>query len=506
MSFRKKIFKNTMMGWVSIAVSVCTRLVTVPLILSGVGKNYYALYALVTSLINYLYLFDSGISGAVCRLYSLYFAEGDEEKVKRLISTAYGFLILVVILLSLVFIALPEEYIFKFLNVSVNDIPLLHNVLIITFLEFLIVFLSRVDIGILQGKNQFNVFWSIESIVSIVGTGLIFFFYKVDNLTLINIALINSGTRAAGAIILFLKSGYIIEKLAFFNRFSFKLLRVTLDLGSSAAIVTFAGILQNSLAPSVYSKYLSVDALFFVSISTALMLMVSRFVNTIFSSFTPYISALKPKEHHGNIKDILMKGLSFSCFSHGVICIVSSLLLDTVLRLWLSSSSLSDSDFVTLYFFTNLLFVSLLISNSTKIMDITFSSTGIHWKSTFLSLSTSACFSLALLFLAKEKFLYAYPISMIAAGIVKVGGSFRIALKTNYFSYRDIFRIMLEAFILPLGLSFICIYRYEIFDRNFFVTILPIISLLLYLLYGCFFSMSWLVQELKVVVNGRRHA
>ena len=80
MSFYKRIIKNTFVGWITVVVSMGARFISLPLILNALGKNQYATYALVTSLVNYLYLFDTGISGAVCRLYSLFHREGDKDK------------------------------------------------------------------------------------------------------------------------------------------------------------------------------------------------------------------------------------------------------------------------------------------------------------------------------------------------------------------------------------------------------------------------------------------
>ncbi len=504
MSFKRIILKNTAVGWVTVVISMGTRFVTVPLILNGVGKNQYALYALATSLVNYLYLFDSGISGAVCRLLAPLNKAKNRPELVKLVATSYAFLVSIVLVLTALCVIFPKELIFDFLNIPAAEYAIFKTVFYISFLEFVVVFVSRVDIGILQGKNQFSVMWFIESVVALVSTLFIYVFYKLGNLTLVNVALILSIGRALGAVGLFFASGFVREKVLCFRHYSGEALKPILDIGFSATIVTMVGIMQSSLAPSIYSRYLSIEAVFFCSIATALMLMASRFINTIFSSFTPYISELNPQKDHEGIKRLIVKGLSLASFSHGVACLLSSLFLDTLVRIWLSDKVLKDSDFEVIYYFVNLLLISLYISNAPKMMDITFSSTGKHWKNTYLSVATTVAFCVSLVILAKLNFLYCYPVAMLLSGFVKTGGTFRLAQKVGYLTLSETLRLTLVNFVLPLGLVLVAVYRKLFFSDELTSVGVAALALGVFIVYYLKFPLNWLLVNLGDHLRKRR--
>jgi O-antigen/teichoic acid export membrane protein len=100
----KNILFGTIVGYFSIALSIVSGVLFTPLILSYVGKSGYALYTLASSLIS-MFLFNFGMSSASNTFLAKYRSEGNEDKIRTLISIIYKIYFFIDVLLLLIFTA-----------------------------------------------------------------------------------------------------------------------------------------------------------------------------------------------------------------------------------------------------------------------------------------------------------------------------------------------------------------------------------------------------------------
>ena len=138
-------------------------------------------------------------------------------------------------------------------------------------------------------------------------------------------------------------------------------------------------------------------------------------------------------------------------------------------------------------------------------MDITFSSTGKHWKNTYWSLATTASFCLSLVFLAKNHMFYSFPAAMLISSVVKTSGCFQIAHKMGFFKWKEVCQLIATNFLIPLALSSLCIFRLYLFSHPLLVQLIPFLTIIVFVAFYYFGSMSWFLTDLKIIYQKKRN-
>lgn len=84
----KQIKYGAVISYVSLFINIIIGLVYTPWMINSIGKSNYGLYTLAMSLIG-LFVFDFGLSNAVTRFVSKYIAEGQHDRVNKLLGLVY---------------------------------------------------------------------------------------------------------------------------------------------------------------------------------------------------------------------------------------------------------------------------------------------------------------------------------------------------------------------------------------------------------------------------------
>lgn len=117
MSIARQFFKNILTSWAAYVIRLALGFVFVPYIATTFGTERYGVWVIIFQAISYITLFDFGFERAVIRFVARYWAQGDEEAVRRTLSTSQGlFLVLApVVLLTVVAVSL---FLFDWLKIS----------------------------------------------------------------------------------------------------------------------------------------------------------------------------------------------------------------------------------------------------------------------------------------------------------------------------------------------------------------------------------------------------
>ena len=168
------IIKSGIAGILGKAVTMITRLISIPLILNYLGREQYGVWILVSSIAVYILLFDFGISSAIINHVTKYNAEGDKKTASRYILSAFISISLVAFFLIL--LSIPIIYsvnwheVFKISdNISSSDTA---NVFFIGTVLFLIQLPLSIFLKIpytFQRGHLTEIFLMIGNLFSFVG-------------------------------------------------------------------------------------------------------------------------------------------------------------------------------------------------------------------------------------------------------------------------------------------------------------------------------------------------
>lgn len=114
---------GALLGYVQIAVQSVIGIIYVPLLLGRIGKAEYGLYQIVSSIIAYFTILETTLSATVLRHYTVYLAEGKQDKMENLLFMARKlFRILSVVLMLLTVPAIFALYSFYKSSFSANEL------------------------------------------------------------------------------------------------------------------------------------------------------------------------------------------------------------------------------------------------------------------------------------------------------------------------------------------------------------------------------------------------
>lgn len=112
-STSNQIKLGAILSYFALGVNILTGLFFTPWVINCIGKANYGLFTLALSVIT-LFVFDFGLSGAVTRFVAKFLAEGRQDKANNCLGLVYKLYIYIdiflVILLSLVFLFIPQIY------------------------------------------------------------------------------------------------------------------------------------------------------------------------------------------------------------------------------------------------------------------------------------------------------------------------------------------------------------------------------------------------------------
>lgn len=132
-------------------------LVTVPMVIHGLGKDRYGLLGIIWLVIGYFSLFDMGIGRALTKLVAENLGLGKREELPKIIWTAFWMILAMGVVGAVIGILASQPLIYHLLNVP----PELRREGVISFImasvSIPVVILSAAFIGVLEAHQKFSV-------------------------------------------------------------------------------------------------------------------------------------------------------------------------------------------------------------------------------------------------------------------------------------------------------------------------------------------------------------
>ena len=170
-----EVFKNAFFSSILKIISIGLSFVMVPLTLDYLSKTGYGLWAALSSVLTWFFIFDIGLGNGLKNKFIELKANNQVEKIKYYVSTAYALFFLLVFIIIIVFFVVNRLINWgDLLNAPMTMYDDLNMTVIILFISLTISFVLKLINTILQAdlkvwiSNSFSVIYSVINLVGIL--------------------------------------------------------------------------------------------------------------------------------------------------------------------------------------------------------------------------------------------------------------------------------------------------------------------------------------------------
>ncbi len=280
----------TSIAWVYRILSVVVTLITLPLILSHLGKTEFGIWVLVGQAVSFLTLSDLGVATAVGRLLARFRGMDDPKAVEQLLSTVLAMLIAAGFIVALITL-LVSLWISNLLGIEVAYAKVAQLVFVISGLSLASQFPLRIGMGILTGHQLYGphaIGKILRSILYLIGILLL---VALNALNLVSLAMVSAVTTLVAQIVLMAVAWYLTGPWSLSLRnISFGMAREILSLGSSTLCMSFTNLIYHKGIVIAVGRLLGLEAVGIYGVASSVINSVSPFISALATPFTTLAS------------------------------------------------------------------------------------------------------------------------------------------------------------------------------------------------------------------------
>ena len=254
MMFKNLYFLEVIKNLIFKILNIFLGMLIIPLSISKLGKNDYGLWITIMSIVTWFNISDFGLGNFIRNEVS-YNIKKNKEKLQKSVSEVFTVLIFIVIILS---IGISFLYSIGILNKLLKNIFIDKRIIILfvyIYLNFIVNFIFGLYISISYGISKS---YNAEISNTIFSITVLFFIYIIENISLINFALIYLIASIISKLFLFLI--VIKEDKIFLPKFlNIKRIKIKKIIcnGGSFFILQVCGIILFSTDNIIISKFLN---------------------------------------------------------------------------------------------------------------------------------------------------------------------------------------------------------------------------------------------------------
>lgn len=332
----EQILKNISFNWIAMAVGIVLGFIQAPIVVKGLGNNWYGIWVLVNQITAYTWLFDLGIREAVVRYVSRHRPRGEFEEINEIVSTAI-YLYLIISLLTMAFVSIAVLLLPHIFTINESIIPIARAALFLTGLNIAFNWFFNPYIGILMGLQRFDIFQKISIVMSIVSFVVIVTVVK-EGYGIIALSLVGlCGSMVSNGLIYWQCRKLLPE---------FRLLRLTkektrfkmlMNYGKYVLLNNVGGKIIFGADAIIIGIFLPVAAITFYAIPGMLINILRNLVSSVTWVLNPLFSELESGNDMAGIRSILFKATKFSFLVGLPVGIVYLIMGKTFISLWMGN-------------------------------------------------------------------------------------------------------------------------------------------------------------------------
>ena len=305
----KSFALGTVTSYISMAISIFTSILMVPLLMKNLGANSYGLLITLSSIFGAMGIADLGMGQSVAKLVSQNLDEiAGNDDIKKIASTAI-FTSLVIGIILIIINIIISFYIYDFMNVSNKEVQILYMIL---FLNFMVNFIFSAFNNILIGYKKIYLINTINILRSILIFVFTYIFLKFSN-GLNILALIYLGISLLMIVIAMFVVKKIVKtnliSISYFDKMIFKNI---FKPGIYFFIIQVAGLVVYNTDNIILSHFVGLAIVALYASAYKIVDMFMKLIFVVIDNLFPYISNMDGKKEYEEIKKINIFTSKFS--------------------------------------------------------------------------------------------------------------------------------------------------------------------------------------------------
>ncbi|MBC8393735.1 MAG: oligosaccharide flippase family protein [Deltaproteobacteria bacterium] len=343
----KKLFRNTIVGWVEMAILLLSALVIPPILITRLGKEGYGVWALAGQVTAYLAVLDLGVSSSVGRFVAKYSVVKDSANLARTINSAILLFLassILVVLASLILRTVFSGY----FNFSPTYYSIRKSLILWGGIGVALAFPLRIGMGVLEGFHHFHfiyLFRAIGALLKLTLIALLFGVLRNENLLLLLFVGITA-TILPNLLMCMYAYKKLLDMPFGFGQVNYSNIKEIWSLSMLTLVGTFGALLFNQGQIIGVGKIVGPESVTIYAIPVMLLTYGRMAVSYMATAFRPLASHMQALDQHEYLRKFNIFGTKVSF----IICLFLSVIIivfgQMFLRLWLFSTQLQNEDFL----------------------------------------------------------------------------------------------------------------------------------------------------------------
>ena len=339
------IISAALSGWLSKAIGVAASLITVPIVVSKLGKDGYGVWSLVGASISFLALTNFGAANSVGRFVARARGRRDADGLKIMVSTALGLMTAMGAFAVLVTVALAH-WVPGWLGLGVGYETAGRWVFVISGITLALQYPLRIGSGILQGYQRYGLVNGTEMVKTALNVGGILILWAMDQIRLVPLAIVVSLATIIQYVLLTFAGWRIAEGLVpRLKHASMAAAKEVFSLSLSSLLITLSSLLYRSGLTLMVGKLLGLAQAGVYSVVLLIMTHLSFLLTQITRSLITLASQLQAEGDMERLRRLSNQVIRVTFALGTAVAIGLCFYGEPVLRLLLSRSDWTDSDF-----------------------------------------------------------------------------------------------------------------------------------------------------------------
>jgi O-antigen/teichoic acid export membrane protein len=335
--------RNTLFNFVGQGIPLLVGVITLPLIVRGLGAERFGLLSLSWVVLGYFTIFDLGLGRAAAKYVAEALARGDKDQVPRLVWTAVtaqtifggiGALILVAIAPLLV------EHVLNIPPVLVGEAKVTFSLLAIAIPAVLV---SSSLTGVLAATQRFDLVNAVGASFSVVNSLLTLVAVLSWNWHLPHIVGMLAASRFLASVAYYWLCLRVLPSLKGLPRCHRRELRALIGFGGWVTVSSIVGPILVYLDRFIIGALLTMAAVAYYSapyeIITRLWIIPASLVATLFPAF----SMLSGQSQRERLAYFLSRSVQWVLLTLGSVVVLLTILARDILQLWLGQAFAQES-------------------------------------------------------------------------------------------------------------------------------------------------------------------
>ncbi|KLE11777.1 hypothetical protein AF80_00065 [Aliarcobacter butzleri L355] len=446
MNYNSVISKSVIFALLQKSSQMLYGVISIPIILSALGKTEYGIWIIISQLIALSYFLDLGIGNSFSRFLTRLKKKNMNFAIDKLFSTAFifiGIISTVILFFSFIF---SHEFL-SIYGLDSSQIDNYNNIFLLGLVFAMIVFPFRIFTGVYLSYHKLPILDIVISAVAFSKLIILYLLYKSSLLSITSLVYVVNGMELMSFLILYYFARNFLDFNILFEKFDLRLLKIIFSFSLYNIAFSFFMFVLLQYPVFFISKYVSVDEVILFSIPIMILVSIGAILGRVGTVFTPISIELNKNYNRKKLSEMLFKYNNLISFFALTFFIILNFIGEPLIAIWLTDLSSDDITNISKIFIM-ISFPYLTFVGFTGIKNTLFAN-GLH-KSLVVSNISILLFILLLL-------LFSPTINHIVYSFITILGLLVLSylLKIRVFFEISFFELMYKNFIL-----FLCILIY----------------------------------------------